>query len=156
MICCYQVTKLFCSRYSFASASSARSPCHLGSLADFAILGLLGRDFHATLVGRSESESGEVFITMNAIRILKISRITQEGSRVDIGHSSDQEKKNGMERTPHKPEGKWNPTADVMFENFKESGHPTFRGINVVDRGVRLTSGRNLRMQSFYFAKFTQ
>ena len=31
MICCYQVTKLFCSRYCFASASSARNPRHLGS-----------------------------------------------------------------------------------------------------------------------------
>ena len=37
VICCYQVTKLLCSRYCFASASSARSPCHFGSQADFAI-----------------------------------------------------------------------------------------------------------------------
>ena len=33
MICCYQVTKLFCSRCCFTSASSARSPSHLGSQA---------------------------------------------------------------------------------------------------------------------------
>ena len=37
MISRYQVTKLFFSRWSFASASSARSPCHFGSQADFAI-----------------------------------------------------------------------------------------------------------------------
>ena len=37
VICCHQVTKLFCSKYCFASASSARSPCHLGSQAYFAI-----------------------------------------------------------------------------------------------------------------------
>ena len=33
----YQVTQLFCSRYCFASASSAKSPCDCGSQADFAI-----------------------------------------------------------------------------------------------------------------------
>ena len=33
----YQVTKLFCPRQIFASASSARSPCHFGSQADVAI-----------------------------------------------------------------------------------------------------------------------
>ena len=37
VICCYQVTKLLCSRYCFASAPSARSPCHLGSHAYSAI-----------------------------------------------------------------------------------------------------------------------
>ena len=33
----YQVTKLFCTRWSFASTFSARSPCYLGSQADIAI-----------------------------------------------------------------------------------------------------------------------
>ena len=37
MICRYQVTKLFCSRWSFASASSARGFCYLGSQASVAI-----------------------------------------------------------------------------------------------------------------------
>ena len=37
MISRYQVNKLFFSRWSFASASSARNPCHFGSQADFAI-----------------------------------------------------------------------------------------------------------------------
>ena len=37
VICCCQVTKLFCSRYHFATASSARSHCHFGSRANFAI-----------------------------------------------------------------------------------------------------------------------
>ena len=37
VICCYQVTKLFCSRHWIASASSARSPCNFGPLADFAL-----------------------------------------------------------------------------------------------------------------------
>ena len=35
--CCYQVTKVFCSKYCIASALPARSPCNLGSLADFPI-----------------------------------------------------------------------------------------------------------------------
>ena len=37
VICRYQITNFFCSRYCFAISPSARSPCYLGSLADFAI-----------------------------------------------------------------------------------------------------------------------
>ena len=37
VICCYQVTKLFCSRHWIASASSARCPCNFDPLADFAL-----------------------------------------------------------------------------------------------------------------------
>ena len=33
VICCYQVTNIFCTRYGFAKASSARSPCDCGPLA---------------------------------------------------------------------------------------------------------------------------
>ena len=47
VICCYQVTKLFSSKHCFASASSAKSPCHLGSQVFLS----------ATFAGRSESES---------------------------------------------------------------------------------------------------
>ena len=37
VICCNQVTKIFCTRYGSANASSARGPCNLGPLADLAI-----------------------------------------------------------------------------------------------------------------------
>ena len=37
VICCYQVTKLFCSKYWFASAPSAQSPCHFWSFADVGV-----------------------------------------------------------------------------------------------------------------------
>ena len=37
MVCCCQVTKIVSSRYGFAFASSARSPCNFGPLADLAI-----------------------------------------------------------------------------------------------------------------------
>ena len=37
VICCYQVTKIFCTKYGFAIASSARGPCDFGPLADLAI-----------------------------------------------------------------------------------------------------------------------
>ena len=37
VICCYQVTEIFCPKYCFANALPARSPRNLGSLADFAI-----------------------------------------------------------------------------------------------------------------------
>ena len=35
--CCYQITKIFCSKYGSADASSARGPCNFGPLADLAI-----------------------------------------------------------------------------------------------------------------------
>ena len=37
LICCYQVTKFFCTRYGSAIASSARGPCNCGPLTDLAI-----------------------------------------------------------------------------------------------------------------------
>ena len=37
VICCYQVTKIFCTRYGSANASSARGPFFLGPLADLTI-----------------------------------------------------------------------------------------------------------------------
>ena len=37
MVCCYQVTKIVSSRYGFAFASSARSPCNFGPFTDLAI-----------------------------------------------------------------------------------------------------------------------
>ena len=37
VICCYQVTKIFCTRYGSAIASSARGPCNFGPLTDLAI-----------------------------------------------------------------------------------------------------------------------
>ena len=37
VICCNQITKIFCTRYGSANASPARSPCNFGPLADLAI-----------------------------------------------------------------------------------------------------------------------
>ena len=37
MVCCYQVTKNVSSRYGFAFASSAWSPCNVGPFTDLAI-----------------------------------------------------------------------------------------------------------------------
>ena len=37
VICCNQITKIFCTRYDSANASSARGPCDFGPLADLAI-----------------------------------------------------------------------------------------------------------------------
>ena len=37
VICCYQVTKIFCTRYDSANASSTRGLCDFGPLADLAI-----------------------------------------------------------------------------------------------------------------------
>ena len=37
VICCYQVTKIFCTRHGSAIASSARCPCNFGPLTDLPI-----------------------------------------------------------------------------------------------------------------------
>ena len=37
VICCYQVTTIFCTRYGSAIASSAQGPCNFGPLTDLAI-----------------------------------------------------------------------------------------------------------------------
>ena len=37
VICCYQVTKIFCTRYGSANASSLRGSCNFGPLTDLAI-----------------------------------------------------------------------------------------------------------------------
>ena len=37
VICCYQVTKSFCTKYGSANPSSARCPCNFGPLTDLAI-----------------------------------------------------------------------------------------------------------------------
>ena len=37
VICCNQITKIFCTRYGSANTSSARGPCDFGPLADLAI-----------------------------------------------------------------------------------------------------------------------
>ena len=40
-----------------------------------------------------------------------------------------------MERTSTNLKEKWNSTADVMQNNFVESGHPVFRASSALDRG---------------------
>ena len=65
VIYCYQVTKVFCSRYCFTRAFPARSPCDLGSVAYFTISVFreVSKDtvfFDTIFLGGSESESREV------------------------------------------------------------------------------------------------
>ena len=45
MICCYQVTKIFSTRYGFAIASSARGPCNFGPFTDLAIPVFRGNEY---------------------------------------------------------------------------------------------------------------
>ena len=42
----------------------------------------------------------------------------------------------------YKPEGKWNEVADLLVNNFKESGHPIFPGISALNRGILKREGR--------------
>ena len=47
----------------------------------------------------------------------------------------------------YKPEEHWNETADIMFENFKESEHPILRGISALNRGVLKRKGGKCTIQ---------
>ena len=44
VICCNQITKIFCTRYGSANASSARGPCNFGPLANLAKFRSLGSE----------------------------------------------------------------------------------------------------------------
>ena len=44
VISCYQVSKIFCTRYDPTNTSSAQGPCDFGPLADLAIFGLSGSE----------------------------------------------------------------------------------------------------------------
>ena len=64
----------------------------------------------------------------------------------DTGHSSVLEKKESKWYGTHtyKPEGKWNEVADLLVDNFKESGHLAFRGMSALNRGIlKRESGRS-------------
>ena len=37
---------------------------------------------------------------------------------------------------PDTPEGKWNSTANLMVERFKDTGHPVFKSISALSRGI--------------------
>ena len=68
-------------------------------------------------------------------RILETKKITQKDFRWDIGFSRSRKKEKLYGTHNYKPEGKWNITANVMVDNFKDSGHPVFRASCALDRG---------------------
>ena len=45
----------------------------------------------------------------------------------------------------YKPEGEGNEVADLVVDNIKESGHPTFRGISALNRGILKRKVEDLR-----------
>ena len=36
----------------------------------------------------------------------------------------------------HPPNGEWDSTADIMVQRFEETGHPVFKNINGLSRGI--------------------
>ena len=49
VICCYQVTKIYSTRYGFAIASSAWGPCNFGPFTDLAISVFREKSFYTVL-----------------------------------------------------------------------------------------------------------
>ena len=103
-------------------------------------------------------------ILKNVFRISdKVKHQAKKGSRVDIGDSGEGDKWYGTHI--YTSEGQWNKTADVIQEKIKESANSIIQSFQCVEsrsleeerwEDVRFTSLRNLRMQTFYFARFTQ
>ena len=74
-------------------------------------------------IGREEETQN------NAFQIPNKSRTTRRNSRRGIGHYLDLEAKRiryGKSKFP--PEGNWQDTANMMVEQFEESGHPVSAG----------------------------
>ena len=83
------------------------------------------------LVGPEEEIQNNVF------QIPIKSRTTGRNSRRGTGHSSDLEaQRSGMENQINFPEGNWLDTANMMVEQFKASGHPVFKGVSPLARGI--------------------
>ena len=76
-------------------------------------------------------------IQNNVFQIPNKSRITRRDSREDNEHSTalgDEKKWYGtLSKTP---ERKWDSTATKMMERFKETGHPIFKSICALSRGI--------------------
>ena len=70
-------------------------------------------------------------------RIQKKSRNTRRDSRRDTGRFSVLEtKKKWYGTPPYTPEGNWDSIATQMVERFKETGHPVFKSISALSRGI--------------------
>ena len=71
-------------------------------------------------------------------------------SRAVIGLSWGlDQKRNGTEPTPIKPDGSWDRMAEDMMMNFSESGHPIFRASSAFDTGELRSKGGGKK--SFHF-----
>ena len=54
----------------------------------------------------------------------------------DVGNFGDlDQRRNGTEPSPTKPDGDWDKTAERRMLNFADSGHPIFRATSAVERG---------------------
>ena len=63
------------------------------------------------------------------------SRITRRDSCKDTGRFwVPERKRSGME--PYTPEETWDSTANQMVERFKDTGHPVFKSIGALSRGI--------------------
>ena len=65
--------------------------------------------------------------------------LRKKGFRQSFLSTGEEDKWNGTHN--YKAEGKWNMTADVMVEHFKESGHPLFYGTSASNRGFLKRKG---------------
>ena len=90
-----------------------------------------------TLIGQGRETMRFVF------EIQKKSRFSRRNSRKDIGRSSVLEmKRSGLEKAKYPPEGKWDSVASQMVQRFKETGHPVFTS-------MRILQTQNSRSESF-------
>ena len=71
----------------------------------------------------------------NGFRTLRKSRLFAHRSPRDVGHSSDQQKKSGMEPTRTSPEGQYDRSAEMMMLNSRRRRTFRISSKNALDRG---------------------
>ena len=71
--------------------------------------------------------------------ISNLQKVKDQAKRFLQGHWTflglgDEKKWHGT--LPDTPEGTWNSTANLMVEKFKDTGHPVFKSISALSRGI--------------------
>ena len=73
------------------------------------------------------------FVISNSEKVKEYAKRFSRGHWTFLG-PGDVNKWNGT--LPYTPEGQWDSTATQMVERVKDTGHPVFKGIRALSRGI--------------------
>ena len=84
-----------------------------------------------TSIGQKKGNDG--ICVSNSEKVKEYAKRFSQGHWTFLG-PGDEKKWYGT--LPYTPEGKWDSTADQMVERFKDTGHPVFKSISALSRGI--------------------